>query len=137
MAAVEDERLLARLADEDALLRKAFPSARIDQQALVVILADHPLPHGWSHDKTDILFAIPVNYPAGQPDNVCARPDLTLVGGASAGNNQGLQTYLGRTWLQFSYHVEPADWHPTADASVGSNLVEYLAGALTRFEEPS
>lgn len=132
-----DERLSARLAEEDALLRKAFPAARIDQEALVVILCDHPLPPGWSHDKTDILFAIPANYPAGQPDNVCARPDLTLAGGASPGNNQGQQTYAARSWLQFSYHVEPADWRPTVDASVGSNLVEYLTGALTRFEEPS
>lgn len=132
-----DERLSARLAEEDTLLRKAFPNARIDHGALVVILSDHRLPPGWSHDRTDILFAIPMNYPAGQPDNVCARPELTLAGGASAGNNQGIQTYAGRAWLQFSYHVEPGDWRPTADAAVGSNLVEYLTGALTRFEEPS
>lgn len=136
MAGAED-RLSVRLAEEEPLLRKAFPTARIDHDALVVILTGHPLCPGWSHDRTDILFAIPANYPAGQPDNVCGRPDLTLAGGASPANNQGIQTYAGRTWLQFSYHVEPTHWCPTADPSVGSNLVEYLTGALTRFEEPS
>jgi len=132
-----EERLSVRLAEEEVLLRKAFPTVRIDHDALVVILSDHPLRPGWSHELTDILFAVPANYPAGQPDNVCARPDLTLAGGSSPANNQGIQTYAGRPWLQFSYHFEPADWRPTADASVGSNLVEYLTGALTRFEEPS
>jgi hypothetical protein len=131
------DRLLARLAQEAALLRQAFPSAHIDTTALVVILADYPLPGGWSHDCTDVLFAIPPNYPGGQPDNVCARSDLTLAGGTSPGNSQGIQTYAEREWLQFSYHVEPDDWRPTADPGEGSNLADYLTGALTRFDEAS
>ena len=131
------ERLVERLAQEEPLLRKAFPDAILDAEALVVVLRDHPLPAGWSHDHTDVLFAIPLNYPAGQPDNVCARPDLTLVGGGAPGNSQGIQQHAGRTWLQFSYHIDPNDWRPHADAAKGSNLADYLAGALSRFQEAS
>jgi hypothetical protein len=129
------ERLAERLTQEEPLLRQAFPKATLDYEALVVMLHDHPLPAGWSHDHTDVLFAIPLNYPAGQPDNVCARPDLTLAGGATPGNSQGIQQHAGRSWLQFSYHIDPNDWRPHADAAKGSNLADYLAGALSRFQE--
>jgi hypothetical protein len=129
--------LRARLEQERELLLQAYPTAQLHIDALVVILPDYPLPPGWSHPRTDILFAIPANYPAGQPDNVCARPDLTLAGGAVPGNNQGLQTHAGRTWLQFSWHVDPGDWKPHADPSAGSTLADYLTGALTRFGEAS
>lgn len=131
------ERLAERLAQEVELLRQAFPKATIDSEALVVILHDHPLPTGWSHDHTDVLFAVPLNYPAGQPDNICARPDLTLAGGAMPGNSQGIQQHAGLPWLQFSYHIDPNDWRPHADAAKGSNLADYLAGALSRFQEAS
>ena len=129
--------LWQRLAREEALLRRAFPAATIDAEALVLTLIDHRLPPGWSHGRTEVLIPIPANYPAGQPDNVCARPDLTLTSGALPGNNQGLRTHAGRPWLQLSYHVDPADWRPRIEPEAGSNLADYLAGALTRFEEVS
>lgn len=130
-------RLGERLAQEAALLRQAFPNATIDVTALVVILTNYRLPPGWSHDHTDVLFPIPPNYPAGQPDNVCTRPDLALANESSPTNNQGIQTHANRQWLQFSYHVDPADWRPHADPATGSNLADYLTGALTRFHEAS
>lgn len=128
-------QLRERLAQEAPLLRQAFPNATIDPEALVVILTSYELPPGWSHDHTDVLFPIPPNYPAGQPDNICARPDLTLANGSSPGNSQGIQTHANRQWLQFSYHVDPNDWGPHADPAAGSNLADYLTGALTRFQE--
>ena len=130
-------RLQDRLAQEAPLLCQAFPSASFDPVALVVILTDHRLPPGWSHDRTDVLFPIPANYPAGQPDNICARSDLRLANGAIPSNSQGLQVHAGRQWLQFSYHIDPSDWRPHADPVEGSNLADYLAGALTRFQEAS
>jgi hypothetical protein len=131
------ERLAERLVQEEALLCQAFPQVTLDSEALVVILHDYSLPAGWSHERTDVLFAVPLNYPAGQPDNVCARPDLTLYGGVTPGNSQGIQQHAGRPWLQFSYHIDPNDWRPHADVAKGSNLADYLAGALSRFQEAS
>jgi hypothetical protein len=130
-------RLRDRLTQEALILRQAFPNSTIEIEALAVILTEHRLPPGWSHDRTDVLVAIPSNYPAGQPDNICARPDLTLATGSRPTNNQGIQSHAGRQWLQFSYHIDPNDWHPSADPSAGSNLADYLTGALTRFQEPS
>ena len=132
-----DRHLSERLAEEIPLLRQAFPDASIDSDACVVILTAYRLPAGWSHEQTDILFAIPSNYPAGQPDNISRATGPHLDGGVAPGNNQGIQVYAGRSWLQFSYHVEPADWCPSANPAEGSNLTEYLTGALSRFEEAS
>jgi len=129
--------LRLRLEQEQPILLQTFATAAINFDALVVVMPDYRLPHGWSHEVSDILFAIPSNYPAGQPDNICARSDLRLASGVLPGNNQGVQTHDGRQWLQFSYHVEPNDWRPHADPVSGSNLTDYLVGALTRFDEAS
>jgi hypothetical protein len=130
-------QLRERLAHEEPLLHRTFPTAVLDAETLTVTLAAHQLPPGWSQQRTEVLVAIPVNYPAGQPDNVCVRPDLTLTSGAAPGNCQGIQTHAGRPWLQLSYHVHPADWRPRADPEAGSTLADYLAGALTRLDEAS
>lgn len=131
------DRLRVRLERERSILLQAYPTATLDIDGLFVILPGHPLPAGWSHSSTDVLFVVPPNYPSGQPDNVCARPDLTLADGQPAGNNQGLQEYAGRSWLQFSYHVEAEDWRPRSNPANGTTLADYLTGALTRFEEAS
>lgn len=131
------ERLRARLEQERDILLQAFPAAHLDVEGLFVVLRDHPLPPGWSHESTDVMFVIPPNFPGGQPDNVCARSDLALANGRPAANNQGVQEYAGRTWLQFSYHVEPVDWRPRSNPRNGSTLADYLTGALSRFEEVS
>lgn len=131
------DALRVRLEQERTILGQVYPTAVINAETLVVVLPEYRLAPGWSHDTTDVLFAIPLNYPAGQPDNICARPDLTLAGGTAPGSNQGLQIHDGRPWLQFSYHVEPSDWRPRADPAAGSNLADYLTGALSRFDEAS
>ena len=133
----EPERLRRRLEQERELLLQAHPTAILKTDTLVVILPGHPLPAGWSHTSTDVLFAIPANYPGGQPDNICARPDLALVSGAPPGSSQGIQTHDGRSWMQFSWHLDSGDWRPRADTVGGSNLTDYLSGALTRFDDAS
>jgi hypothetical protein len=128
---------LNRLDVEEALLNRAFPGTRIDRGAQAVVVPDFPLPPGWSHPTTDVLFLIPATYPGGCPDNICARPDLVTACGMTPGNSQGVQQHAGRPWLQLSWHIEEGNWRPTADPSSGSNLLTYLLGALTRFDEAS
>lgn len=129
--------LRQRLVREAPVLRRVFPAAAIDSETRTVTLAEHRLPPGWSQRRTEVLVAIPLNYPAGQPDNICVRPDLTLADGTAPGGSQGIRVHAGRPWLQLSYHVNPADWRPRADPEAGSNLADYLAGALTRFDDAS
>lgn len=130
------QRLEKRLDAEEPLVHQAFPGATIDRAGLLVVIPDHDLPTGWSHEETDVAFQIPASYPAGQPDNICARPDLTLRSGSAPGNSQGVQTHGDRQWLQLSWHID-GGWHPTADPARGDNLVTYALGALARFEEAS
>lgn len=130
-------RTQERLALEEPLLAKAFPEVNLLREHMAVLLPSYDLPPGWSHDETDVLFVFPSNYPAGCPDNVCARADLRLANGQMPGNNQGIQTIAGRQWLQFSWHVNGGGWAPTADPRIGSNLTTYLLGALERFNEAS
>lgn len=132
-----EDQLRQRLELERPILVRAFPRAELLAEDKVVILRDHRLPPGWSHELTDVLFTFPANFPAGCPDSVCARRDLTLANGNSPASTQGIQTHAGREWLQFSWHVDAGDWRPTVDPAVGSNLVTYLVGALGRFEEAS
>lgn len=136
MAATPEERLEERLDEEERLLVEAFPNAVLDRESRTVVLRDHRLAAGWSHDRTDVLFAYPANYPGGVPDNVCVRPDLTLASGGLPGGNQGVVTHADRRWLQLSWHFD-GRWSPTADPATGDNLTTYLLGALARLEEPT
>jgi hypothetical protein len=131
------DRLRERLDLEEPILTEAFPTAKLLREHNVVLLPEHQLPVGWSHETTDVLFVIPDNYPAGCPDNVCAHPDLRLANGLMPANHQGVQSIANRQWLQFSWHINGGGWSPSAEPERGSNLATYLLGALTRFEELS
>lgn len=131
------DRLRERLDLEEPILVEAFPLAELDRTTNTATLRDYRLPGGWLHDMTDVLFLIPPNYPAGCPDNVCARPDLRLANGELPANQQGVQVHAGRKWLQLSWHIDASAWAPTADPGRGSNLTTYLLGALARFDEAS
>jgi len=131
------DRLPERLDLEEPVLLEAFPTACLDRSSSTVTLPGHRLPPGWSYETTDVLFGFPPNYPGGCPDNVCVRPDLRLANGELPANNQGVQTHAGREWLQLSWHIDAADWTPTANPRQGSNLATYLFGALSRFDEAS
>lgn len=130
-------RLAERLDREEPILLRDFPTVRLDRSTNTVTLPAYQLPAGWSHEVTDVLFGFPANYPAGCPDNVCVRADLRLASGEMPGNHMGIHSYAGREWLQLSWHIEPGDWTPTDDPSKGSNLGNYLVGALTRLDDPS
>lgn len=134
MASAEDRRR-ERLERERAPLLHSFPTAILDIDNGVVIVRGHKLPAGWSQEETDVLVEIPPKYPSTPPDNVCARSDLALASGRLPDNNQGRRAIAGKTWLQFSYHVEVSDWRPDVDLGKSSTLIDYLHGALTRFEE--
>lgn len=130
-----EARRRERLERERNLLARAFPTSTLDIALGVVVVHEHQLPPGWSHPDTDVLIEIPEPYPSAPPDNVCARDDLTLANGTMPQNSQGHREVAGRRWLQFSYHMEPADWRPDDDLGKSTTLADYLIGALARFEE--
>lgn len=127
--------LSERLDAEAPLLATAFPDVELDITGRSLIIPSHPLAESWSLAKTPVLVQIPTGYPTTPPDNICVDAELRLRGGATPSNTMGIRDIAGRKWLQFSYHIEQADWRPHPDVAVSDTLVTYLTGALRRLEE--
>ncbi len=129
--------LAERLTVEQPLLTKTFEGLELDVAGRVLIIPDHPLGDGWNLTVTPVLVEIPPGYPTTPPDNICVTADLRLANGATPANTMGIREIADRSWLQFSYHIEAADWRPQSDLSQSDTLVTYLVGALHRLEEPN
>jgi hypothetical protein len=97
-----------------------------------VIIKNWNLPTGWNKTETSVLVQIPSGYPVTPPDNFCADNDLRLADGGMPGNSTANVSQLERLWLQFSYHVETADWKPDVDLLQGHNLLTFLRIGVTR-----
>jgi hypothetical protein len=100
------------------------------------IIQRWPLPSGWSKSETALLVLIPPGYPVTPPDNFFVDAELSLSNDGMPGNASVVEQ-LGGRWLQFSYHVEPGDWKPHADADKGHNLLTFLQGVKKRLQELS
>ena len=127
--------LAERLAAEQPSLTKVFEGLDLDVAGRVLIIPEHPLGDGWNLSVTPVLVEVPPQYPTTPPDNICVSDDLRLANGATPANTMGIRVIAGRSWLQFSYHIEAADWRPHPDVSLSDTLVTYLVGALCRLEE--
>jgi hypothetical protein len=104
-----------------AALAVCYPTAvvtdRTDHSAVVAV-PGLPLRPGWNLPTTEVLFLVPMAYPAAQPDCFYTDPKLRLAGGQLPANT-ALNELDGRQLLWFSWHL--ARWHPHRD-----NLVSCL-----------
>lgn len=100
-----------------------------------VLIKNWQLPPGWNKPETNVLVFVPPGYPVTPPDNFFADNDLRLSSGRQPGNTTPNQSHQGSQWLQFSYHVEKADWKPHADILQGHNLLTFLTGVSKRLSE--
>lgn len=126
-----------RLEQELALVQKRFAKATLGSSEEYVLIPDFPVPSGWNQPSTRLLVLIPPGYPQVPPDCFYADDTLRLASGALAGNSETGRPQAGQAWLWFSYHLEAADWKPTADPATGSNLQTFLLGIERRLEEAS
>lgn len=126
---------MSRVDDEVDLVRARFPTAEVDPHGQWVLVPDVALPTGWSMDSTPVLVEVPQGYPSTPPDNFYTSPDLKLASGAVPANTSGIRVFDETPWLQFSFHVEAADWRPHAEIANSHTLVTYLEGVLQRLEE--
>ena len=118
------------------LVEISHGAIQVAQDMAWFIVQHWPLPPGWSKSETALLVLIPPGYPVTPPDNFFVDAQLSLSGGAMPGNASVVEQ-LGGRWLQFSYHVEPGDWKPHADAEKGHNLLTFLQGVKKRLGELS
>lgn len=100
-----------------------------------VLIKRWSLGPGWNQSETSVLVLVPAGYPVTPPDNFYVDSDLRLANSQVPGNASPNQSVIGRPWLQFSYHIEGADWRPHADVLQGHNLMTFLAGVARRLSE--
>lgn len=129
--------MLDRLMVEIGLIRDRYGEVETGSGLEWVIIKEWPLPHGWNRQSTELLVLIPPGYPVTPPDNFYTDHDLRLANGQVPGNANANNQQLGRSWLQFSFHVGTGDWKPSADLLGGHNLQTFLQGAAKRLQELS
>jgi len=120
------------------LVKVAYGELEIGEELDWVIIKKWPLPSGWNKTETPVLILVPSGYPVTPPDNFYTDNDLRLANGGMPGNSSINVSQLAKPWLQFSYHVEGADWKPHVDILQGHNLLTFLkAGVSRRLSEAS
>jgi len=129
-----DQAADRRLRELD-LVRSKYKVKEVDPN-LGWFIVDHALPPAYNKERTDVLVQIPPSLPAGHPDNFLTEPDLRLKNGSPPGNTGQGPAIAGRSWLQFSFHVQ-GGWNPHPEPERGDNLLTYLLGVTRRLEEGS
>ncbi len=129
--------MIERRKQELHLVEAAYGELEISPNLDSVIIKRWSLPPGWNKPETAVLVMIPAGYPMTPPDNFYTDNDLRLANGTSPGNSSPNQPQIGRQWVRFSYHVESADWRPSADLLSGHNLLTFLTGVAKRLSEVS
>jgi len=127
----------ARRKQEFNLIKKQHGAVEFDDSLSWLILKKWPLSKGWNKPSTEVLLLVPPGYPATPPDNFYADSDLRLANGGQPGNTTPNHQHQNKPWLQFSYHVEKADWQPHAEILQGHNLSTFLEGVTLRLGEVS
>ena len=125
-----------RVRRELELVELQFGELELDPNLDWFIVKHLPLPDGWNKTSTQVLILLPGGYPTTPPDNFCTDCGLRLSDGKEPANASSQQQVAGQAWLQFSYHVEAAEWKPDPDVPEnGHNLVTFLSGVTRRLSE--
>lgn len=127
--------MLERRQQEFDLVRARYGEIEVSPNLDWLIIKQYSLGSGWNKAQTALYVPIGSGYPLTPPDNFYADNDLRLAGGTLPGSASPDQQQQGRPWLQFSYHVEAADWKPHADLLQGHNLLTFLLGVERRLSE--
>jgi hypothetical protein len=109
--------MLGPLEAQFARLREEYPKAAatpLPDGTTLISVPDVPLPSGWTSDRTNIAFVVPVGYPAARLDCFFADPMLRLAGGGLPMNAApNVIPHLNEPRLWFSWHL--STWNPLRD----------------------
>ncbi|MDD5308695.1 MAG: E2/UBC family protein [Deltaproteobacteria bacterium] len=126
-----------RIGQELALLRKKYPDLEYVAAGQWARIPSYPLPEGWNRTMTDVVFAIPVGYPATAPYGIYV-PAGILHKDARPNNYtepaSNTPPFSG-SWGIFSWSPADGEWRPTANLQSGPNLLNYVQGFANRFRE--
>ena len=129
--------MIERRKEELKLVEAQYGELEVDPNVEWFIVKRWQLGPGWSMAETPVLVLFPPGYPVTPPDNFYTRNELRLSSGGQPGNTSPNVTQAGRTWLQFSWHVEGGDWQPHAEVLRGHNMLTFLEGLSRRLAEAS
>jgi len=126
-----------RVSKEIHLLRTKYPDLEVSPDGNWVMLHKYPLSSGWSKDLTDIVFQIPVSYPGSPPYGILT-PSRLLFDGLQPDNyvqaSGNIPPFSGEWWI-FSWQPADGEWKPGSEPIRGSNLLNWVMGFKTRFQE--
>ncbi len=129
--------MIERRKEELRLVEAKYGDLEVDPNFEWFIVKRWGLGPGWNVTDTTVLVLFPPGYPVTPPDNFYTRNDLRLAAGGEPGNTSSNVNQAGRTWRQFSWHVEAADWRPHAEVLNGHNMLTFLEGVSQRLNEAS
>jgi hypothetical protein len=123
----------ARIQKELELLRSLWPNLEYKPDCRWVKIPDYCLPEGWSLQRTDVAFQIPIGYPGTPPYGICVLAGLS-IGGLRANNyTEPASVPFSGVWGMLSWSAQ--SWYPTADLVTGSNLRGWVLTFADRFRE--
>jgi len=100
-------------------------------------ITEYSLPSGWSLESTQLAFEIPVQYPGGPPYGIYVPAGLRFNSQVPNSYSEPAPTQppFGGSWGIFSWTTADGLWHPSADLTKGSNLLNWVVGFRGRFTE--
>ncbi|HZP39488.1 MAG TPA: E2/UBC family protein [Methylomirabilota bacterium] len=129
--------MIERRREELRLVEAKYGELEVDPNFEWFIIKRWGLGRGWNVTDTPVLVLFPPGYPITPPDNFYTRNDLKLAAAGEPGNTSPNVNQAGRTWRQFSWHVEAGDWRPHAEVLKGHNMLTFLDGVSQRLNEAS
>lgn len=124
-----------RRKEELRLVEAKYGDLEVDPNFEWFIIKRWALGPGWNLTETVVLVLFPPGYPVTPADNFYTSNDLRLATGGEPSSTSLNANQAGRTWRQFSWHVEASDWKPTAEVLDGHNMLTFLEGVSKRLSE--
>ena len=96
-----------------------------------LLLSNFVLPEGFNHSVVDIAIDVPPTYPRSEIDMFHCFPHLKLGNGRVIGETSGRTAIAGRTFQQWSRHLNgQSRWNPATDSAM--THIAVIGAALLR-----
>lgn len=83
---------------------------------ILILFHSFPLPNGiYNKTHTELLVFTTAEYPNAGFDMFWTDQDLTLVNGSVPRGAEAIESYVGKAWRRFSWHLN-RPWNPSLDS---------------------